>query len=177
MVNFPLPSLMILLYSQSNLIMSATYGGHMELSAFAHLSKRNIKVIQPGLVYLIEWQAGESSSASTSNSTSQSQPSQDEDPLPERRRSKRTRRPPPSSSSKQPSNSNHDKNQQIVKIGTGEHGYYVYEEISDTEDDNDIEDDIEVEESLTPDDKDDQGEESGGGQFVYVAYVFFNVLS
>jgi hypothetical protein len=129
----------------------------MELSAFTHLSKRNIKVIQPGLVYVIEWQAGESSSASTSNTTSQSQPSQDEDPLPERRRSKRTRRPPPSSSSKQPSNSNQDKNQQIVKIGTGKHGYYVYEEISDTEDDNDIEDDIEVEESLKPDDKDDQG--------------------
>ena len=164
---------MILLYSQSNLIMSATYGGHMELSAFEHLSKRNIKVIQFSLVYVIKWQAGESFSASTSNSTSQSQPSQDEDPLPERRRSKRTRRRPPSSSSKQPSNSNQDKNQQTVKIGTGKHGYYVYEEISDTEDDNDIE----VEEGLKPDDKDHEGEESGGGQFVYVAYVLFNVLS
>ena len=43
--------------------MSATYGGHMELSAFAHLSKRNIKLIQPGPVYVIEWQAGEASSA------------------------------------------------------------------------------------------------------------------
>ena len=73
--------------------MSATYGGHMELSAFAHLRKRNIKLIQPGLVYVIEWQAGEASSAWTSNSTCQSQPSQDENPLPERRRSKRTRHP------------------------------------------------------------------------------------
>lgn len=36
----------------------ATYGGHMELSAFAHLTKRNVKVIQPGLVYVIEWDAG-----------------------------------------------------------------------------------------------------------------------
>ena len=34
---------------------SATYGGHMELSAFAHLTRRNIKVIQPGLVYVIQW--------------------------------------------------------------------------------------------------------------------------
>ena len=30
----------------------------MELSAFAHLARRNIKVIQPGLVYVIEWNAG-----------------------------------------------------------------------------------------------------------------------
>ncbi|TFK97576.1 hypothetical protein BDV98DRAFT_259638 [Pterulicium gracile] len=37
---------------------NATYGGHMELSAFAHLTKRNVKVIQPGLVYVIEWDAG-----------------------------------------------------------------------------------------------------------------------
>ncbi|KAF8723218.1 hypothetical protein AX14_009394 [Amanita brunnescens Koide BX004] len=35
-----------------------TYGGHMELSAFAHFTQRNIKVIQPGLVYVIEWNAG-----------------------------------------------------------------------------------------------------------------------
>lgn len=30
----------------------------MELSAFAHMTKRNVKVIQPGLVYVIEWAAG-----------------------------------------------------------------------------------------------------------------------
>ncbi|CAL1697712.1 unnamed protein product [Somion occarium] len=35
-----------------------TYGGHLELSAFAHLTRRNVKVIQPGLVYVIEWDAG-----------------------------------------------------------------------------------------------------------------------
>ncbi|KAI0684563.1 hypothetical protein BC835DRAFT_1536195 [Cytidiella melzeri] len=35
-----------------------TYGGHLELSAFAHMTKRNVKVIQPGLVYVIEWDAG-----------------------------------------------------------------------------------------------------------------------
>ncbi|KAI0338615.1 cysteine proteinase [Trametopsis cervina] len=37
----------------------ATYGGHLELSAFAHMTRRNIKVIQPGLVYVIEWNAGD----------------------------------------------------------------------------------------------------------------------
>lgn len=35
----------------------ATYGGHLELSAFAHMTKRNVKVVQPGLVYVIEWDA------------------------------------------------------------------------------------------------------------------------
>ncbi|KAG6914306.1 hypothetical protein DXG01_001193 [Tephrocybe rancida] len=34
-----------------------TYGGHMELSAFAHMEKRDVKVVQPGLVYVIEWRA------------------------------------------------------------------------------------------------------------------------
>ncbi|KAI0267604.1 hypothetical protein BGY98DRAFT_1023076, partial [Russula aff. rugulosa BPL654] len=36
----------------------ATYGGHLELSAFSHMKKCNVKVIQPGLVYRIEWAAG-----------------------------------------------------------------------------------------------------------------------
>jgi hypothetical protein len=124
----------------------------MELSAFAHLTKRNIKVIQPGLVYVIEWHAGESPSTVSSSSPQENTP----------RRSKRTQRPPVSSSSKQSSISNPDENQQIVKIGTGKHGYYVYEEISDSEDDE------EVEESLKP--GDDQ--EEAGGETVYVAYVF-----
>ena len=35
-----------------------TYGGHLELSAFAHYTRRDVKVIQPGLVYVIEWFAG-----------------------------------------------------------------------------------------------------------------------
>jgi hypothetical protein len=136
----------------------ATYGGHMELSAFAHLSKRNIKVIQPGLVYVIEWQAGESSTTASS--------SKDENPHPEPRRSKRTQRPPISSPSKQSSNANQNENQQIVKIRTGKHGYYVLEEISDSED----EDEEEVKESLNLDvDQDDKTVDNT----VYVAYVFF----
>ncbi|KAG5641217.1 hypothetical protein DXG03_005750 [Asterophora parasitica] len=49
-----------------------TYGGHMELSAFAHLTRRNVKVIQPGLVYVIEWAAFATppSSPATAKSTS-----------------------------------------------------------------------------------------------------------
>ncbi|KIY44909.1 cysteine proteinase [Fistulina hepatica ATCC 64428] len=34
---------------------NGTYGGHMELSAFSHMMRRNIKVIQPTVVYVIEW--------------------------------------------------------------------------------------------------------------------------
>ena len=37
---------------------TATYGGHLELSAFAHMARRDVKVVQPGLVYVIEWAAG-----------------------------------------------------------------------------------------------------------------------
>jgi len=31
----------------------------MELSAFAHRNHRDVKVIQPGLVYVIEWDGGD----------------------------------------------------------------------------------------------------------------------
>ncbi|KAG6830204.1 hypothetical protein H0H87_008883 [Tephrocybe sp. NHM501043] len=34
-----------------------TYGGHVELSACAHMERRDVKVVQPGLVYVIEWRA------------------------------------------------------------------------------------------------------------------------
>ena len=37
---------------------TGTYGGHLELTAFAHLKRRDVKVIQPGLVYVIEWTSG-----------------------------------------------------------------------------------------------------------------------
>ena len=51
---------------------NATYGGHMELSAFANMVRRNVKVIQPGLVYVIEWDgssAGSGASQVASSST------------------------------------------------------------------------------------------------------------
>lgn len=44
---------------------AATYGGHLELSAFAHMMRRDVKVIQPGLVYVIEWAAGADTDADT----------------------------------------------------------------------------------------------------------------
>ncbi|KAG2131839.1 hypothetical protein BD769DRAFT_1449902 [Suillus cothurnatus] len=44
-----------------------TYGGHLELSAFAHFARRNVKVIQPGLVYVIEWKAGTESDDQSSS--------------------------------------------------------------------------------------------------------------
>jgi len=44
-----------------------TYGGHLELTAFAHFKKRDVKVIQPGLVYVIEWAAGADLSPTTSD--------------------------------------------------------------------------------------------------------------
>ncbi|KAG8891601.1 hypothetical protein FRC01_014609, partial [Tulasnella sp. 417] len=48
--------------------LNGTYGGHLELSAFAHLMRRNVKVIQPGLVYVIEWRTGPNApGASTAN--------------------------------------------------------------------------------------------------------------
>ncbi|KAJ7066428.1 hypothetical protein C8F01DRAFT_701412 [Mycena amicta] len=53
---------------------NATYGGHLELSAFAHLTRRNVKVIQPGLVYVIEWSGGAGPSSPTSPSSAASSP-------------------------------------------------------------------------------------------------------
>ncbi|TFK47181.1 hypothetical protein OE88DRAFT_1811362 [Heliocybe sulcata] len=58
----------------------ATYGGHMELSAFAHMTKRDVKVVQPGLVYVIEWAAG-GDSASPSQTPSEPGPSSEPEAL------------------------------------------------------------------------------------------------
>ncbi|KAH8831171.1 hypothetical protein DL96DRAFT_1705612 [Flagelloscypha sp. PMI_526] len=37
---------------------NGTYGGHLELVAFSHMSHRNMKIIQPELVMFIEWESG-----------------------------------------------------------------------------------------------------------------------
>lgn len=50
----------------------------MELSAFAHMAHRNVKVVQPGLVYVIEWQAFATSSSPTSESPSPSLPDKED---------------------------------------------------------------------------------------------------
>ncbi|KAI7947395.1 hypothetical protein MJO28_009303 [Puccinia striiformis f. sp. tritici] len=41
-----------------------TYGGHLELSAFANYHRRTIKIIQPGMVYVISYEDHSSSSSS-----------------------------------------------------------------------------------------------------------------
>ena len=51
-----------------------TYGGHLELTAFAHLKKRDVKVIQPGLVYVIEWKSGADLSPTTETPPSEQIP-------------------------------------------------------------------------------------------------------
>lgn len=58
------------LYCANRCIHLATYGGHLELSAFAHLTQRNVKVVQPGLVYVIEWAAGGDAPISAHSRTS-----------------------------------------------------------------------------------------------------------
>lgn len=39
-------------------VAAGTYGGHLELSAFARTRRRDVKLIQPGLVYVIERDSG-----------------------------------------------------------------------------------------------------------------------
>ncbi|KAJ7585201.1 hypothetical protein C8J56DRAFT_950102 [Mycena floridula] len=58
---------------------NATYGGHMELSAFAHLTRRNIKVIQPGLVYVIQWNPWHSKLVSRKSDVDDSMDQDDDD--------------------------------------------------------------------------------------------------
>ena len=48
----------LFIWARNSFFFLGTYGGHLELSAFAHYARRDVKVIQPGLVYVIEWFAG-----------------------------------------------------------------------------------------------------------------------
>lgn len=107
----------------------------MELSAFAHMTRRNIKVIQPGLVYVIEWRAGGEPSASSSSQPSSSAPQSESrtviqhDGTPASpRRSKRT--PSVTSPQKRRPEGSTEKHR------TGR-GYYVYEEVTSDEEDGD----------------------------------------
>ncbi|KAF8312335.1 cysteine proteinase [Clavulina sp. PMI_390] len=68
-----------------------TYGGHLEISAFAHVKRKNVKVIQPGLVYVIEWDAGAAFPASPSAELAEIRPASPDDER-EKRRSKRDKR-------------------------------------------------------------------------------------
>jgi OTU domain-containing protein 3 len=66
------------------MLFAATYGGHLELSAFAHMAQRDVKVIQPGLVYVIEWN-------NASNEPQAESPDPD-DPMLDEREKRRVRR-------------------------------------------------------------------------------------
>ena len=105
---------------------NATYGGHMELSAFAHMTKRNVKVIQPGLVYVIEWNAagwedGAGSTAVIAAESSASSSEQAESSSTPRSISGRSAKPG------SPTNAQEETR---IKLGKG---YYVYEEIGSEE--------------------------------------------
>lgn len=58
-----------------------TYGGHLELSAFANLHQRPIKVIQPGMIYIIGYE-DESPSAVSSRSAKGKAKRVEDDPTP-----------------------------------------------------------------------------------------------
>ena len=40
-------------------VLIGTYGGPLELSAFSHVTRRNVKVIRPDSVQTIHWNAGD----------------------------------------------------------------------------------------------------------------------
>ena len=160
----------------------------MELSAFAHMTKRDIKVVQPGLVYVIEWRAGAqveasalgsgstgsgstgsretgSGSGSTLGVTTAEGDAQLQSP---RRRSPRTPAASGSTStSTSGSGSTSGATAKVVRrVKTGR-GYYVVEEVSSDEE--------EGEEEGGDGDGEKKGErereeeEEGGGPTVYVA--------
>ncbi|KAL1701762.1 hypothetical protein EV121DRAFT_262734 [Schizophyllum commune] len=74
---------------------NGTYGGHLELSAFAHMTGKNVKVIQPALVYVIAANAMDDSAPEASTSTAEQQPDEGADgPLSgrEKRQARRERK-------------------------------------------------------------------------------------
>lgn len=164
------------------LFLLATYGGHMELSAFAHMTRRDIKVVQPGLVYVIEWRAGaqvetgSSTSASASGSGSTGSGStlgtttaEGEAQTP-RRRSLRT--PGASGSVKSPNSGSGSGSasgatgKEVRRVKTGR-GYYVVEEVSSDEEEDEGEGDKGGETEGKPEER--EREEESGGPTVYVA--------
>lgn len=69
-----------------------TYGGHLELSAFAHYARRHVKVIQPGLVYVIEWNAGGDEIEASASPSTRGCPDQMDDVEMDPREKRRLRR-------------------------------------------------------------------------------------
>ena len=96
----------------------------MELSAFADMTRRDVKVIQPGLVYVIEWNSGWGEASPSETKTTP-------------RRSSRVSAKASGSVSSSPttttgkSKKKDGDEEKKVKLGKG---YYVYEVSSDNED-------------------------------------------
>lgn len=152
----------------------------MELSAFAHMTKRDIKVVQPGLVYVIEWRAGAQVETSASGSSSTGSglretgsgstlgvtTAEGEVQSP-RRRSPRT---PGASASASASTSGSASAsgataKEVRRVKTGR-GYYVVEEVSSDEEEGD---EAEGGDAERGGEKGREEEEEGGGPTVYVA--------
>ena len=108
----------------------------MELSAFADMTRRDVKVIQPGLVYVIEWNSGwgEASSSETKMT-------------PPRRSTRVSAKVSGSPSSPSPTTTTGLKSKSKRKEGEDEKkkvklgkGYYVYEDVTSDEEDEDEDD-------------------------------------
>ena len=124
----------------------------MELSAFAHFTRRNVKVVQPGLVYVIEWAsgwesiAGEDAAVTSAQSVAagptSSSPVSDSDTSPTsastsssvitRRRSLRA-----VTGKEMDKQRRREQAEKGKKVKTGKHGYYVYEEVTSDDDEQD----------------------------------------
>ncbi|KAF4611912.1 hypothetical protein D9613_004015 [Agrocybe pediades] len=169
-----------------NMRENGTYGGHMELSAFAHMMRRNIKVVQPGLVYVIEWRAGEPAASSEASSSSQQASSSKPVSTSSTSASATTagsgkRRSSRSVSAKSDNGDavvDKDAGKTKHKVGKG---YYVYEEVtSDEEEEKEKgeEDEGREEEAIwnadtaveEKEERKERGDEEDGGPTIYVAY-------
>jgi len=106
---------------------NATYGGHMELSAFADVTRRDVKVIQPGLVYVIEWNSGWGRASPSETKTT---------PRRSSRVSSKVSGSVSSTTTTTPGKSTKKDGDEEKKVKLGK-GYYVYEEVSSDDEDED----------------------------------------
>ena len=107
---------------------NATYGGHMELSAFADMTRRDVKVVQPGLVYVIEWNSGWGEASSSETKTT---------PRRSGRVSAKTSGSLSSPTTTTTGKSKRKDGEEEKKVKLGK-GYYVYEEVSSDDEDEDV---------------------------------------
>ncbi|KAE8226931.1 hypothetical protein CF319_g561 [Tilletia indica] len=75
-----------------NMREQGTYGGHLELSAFAHLQRKQIKIVQPNLVYVVAADDEDDQSQHDSRSAGESQASNTGELPPTARQMRRLKR-------------------------------------------------------------------------------------